>query len=233
MNSTSKKTGTPAAGARRSSPEKGTAKKAETKKSVSPLERWKMVTEAAYYRAQARGFLGGDSMEDWREAEKAIDAEYTVDYGKTLGVLDPSEMMDQFRKVFSGIQFPGVDLEAVIDAQRKNMEALTAANKAAFEGAWDLMQREMEMSRESVDSAAAIIDDMKAAPSAKDLPAKQTELLKKAVEKAVANMRELAEMAAKSNKEAFEIVQGRASESLEEIKKLASRQERKPVRSSH
>jgi phasin family protein len=180
-----------------------------------------MVTEAAYYRAQARGFVGGNSVEDWWEAEKAIDAEYTVDYGKTLGVLDPSEMMDQFRKVFRGIQFPGVDLEPVIDAQRKNMEALTAANKAAFDGAWDLMQREMEMSRESVDAVAAIIKDMKAAPSAKDLPAKQTELLKKAVEKAVENMRELAEMAAKSNKEAFEIVKGRASKSLEEIKQLA------------
>jgi phasin family protein len=221
MNSTSKRTATPAAGARRSSPKKDTAKKAETKKSVSPLERWNMVTEAAYYRAQARGFLGGNPMEDWQEAEKAIDAEYTVDYGKTLGVLDPSEMMDQFRKVFGGIQFPGVDLEAVIDAQRKNMEALTAANKAAFDGAWDLMEREMEISRESVDAAAAIIRDMKAAPSAKDLPAKQAELLKKAVEKAVANMRELAEMAAKSNKEAFEIVKGRASQSLEEIRQLA------------
>jgi|GEM_PF-236870 len=223
MNTTSKRTGTPTAGARRSSPKNDTTKKAETKKSVSPLERWNMVTEAAYYRAQARGFVGGNPMEDWREAEKAIDAEYTVDYGKGLSVLDPSEMMDQFRKVFGGIHFPGVDLEAVIDAQRKNMEALTAANKAAFDGARELMEREMEISRESMDAAAAIIKDMKAAPSAKDLPAKQAESLKQAVEKAVANMRELVEMAAKSNKEAFEIVKGRANESLEEIKRLAQK----------
>jgi hypothetical protein len=42
---------------------------------VTPEERWHMISEAAYYRAEKRGFVGGDSAEDWAEAEAQIDAE--------------------------------------------------------------------------------------------------------------------------------------------------------------
>ena len=44
------------------------------------------------------------------------------------------------------------------------------------------------------------------------------ELLKDAVEKALANMRELAEMAGKSNTEAFDTIHKRFTESLDEVK---------------
>lgn len=221
MTSRTKKTSTRAAGTGRSSPAKGAAQRAAAKKSVSPLERWRMVTEAAYYRAEKRGFFGGNPMEDWLEAEKEIDAEYTVDYGKILTALTPTDMMDQFGKIFSRIHLPGVDLDTVIDAQRKNIEALSDANEAAFGGARDLTRRQMEIFRETIDEAAKAIQDMKATPSAKDLPAKQAKVLQQAVEKALANMRELAEMATKSRQEAIEIVKARSSESLEELKRLA------------
>lgn len=39
---------------------------------VSPEERYRMIAEAAYYRAEKRGFAG-DMAEDWREAEAEID----------------------------------------------------------------------------------------------------------------------------------------------------------------
>jgi hypothetical protein len=42
---------------------------------VTPEERWRMISEAAYYRAEKRGFVGGDPAEDWAEAEAQIDAE--------------------------------------------------------------------------------------------------------------------------------------------------------------
>lgn len=40
---------------------------------VSGAERWRMIAEAAYYRARARGFQGGNPGEDWRAAEAEID----------------------------------------------------------------------------------------------------------------------------------------------------------------
>jgi hypothetical protein len=40
--------------------------------SISP-EQWRtMVAEAAYYRAQQRGFDGGSAEQDWFEAEEEI-----------------------------------------------------------------------------------------------------------------------------------------------------------------
>jgi phasin family protein len=50
--------------------------------------------------------------------------------------------------------------------------------------------------------------------------AKQAELGKQTFEKALANMRELAEMATKSQTQAWEVVSRRFHENLEELKKL-------------
>lgn len=36
--------------------------------------RWRMIAEAAYFKAQRRGFTGGDARRDWAEAEAEIDA---------------------------------------------------------------------------------------------------------------------------------------------------------------
>jgi hypothetical protein len=38
---------------------------------ISPEERYRMIAEAAYYRAQRRGFLG-DPLQDWLEAEVEV-----------------------------------------------------------------------------------------------------------------------------------------------------------------
>jgi len=40
---------------------------------ASNEERWRMIAEAAYYRAQARGFAPGQEIEDWLQAEAEID----------------------------------------------------------------------------------------------------------------------------------------------------------------
>ena len=41
---------------------------------VTPEERWRMVAEAAYLRAEKRGFSGGNPTDDWLAAEAEIDA---------------------------------------------------------------------------------------------------------------------------------------------------------------
>lgn len=39
----------------------------------TPEQRQKMIEEAAYYVANRRGFIGGNPLEDWLEAEAEID----------------------------------------------------------------------------------------------------------------------------------------------------------------
>lgn len=40
---------------------------------VTAEERWRMIAEAAYYRAEHRGFVGGDMADDWLQASAEID----------------------------------------------------------------------------------------------------------------------------------------------------------------
>ncbi len=40
---------------------------------ITPEERDRMIAEAAYYRAERRGFATGGEMEDWVQAEAEID----------------------------------------------------------------------------------------------------------------------------------------------------------------
>ena len=41
---------------------------------LSAEERYRAIAEAAYYKAESRGFQEGDPGQDWREAEAEIDA---------------------------------------------------------------------------------------------------------------------------------------------------------------
>lgn len=49
-----------------------TAQKDIARAAVSAEERYRRVAEAAYFRALARGFNGGDPLEDWLAAEQEI-----------------------------------------------------------------------------------------------------------------------------------------------------------------
>ncbi len=42
-------------------------------KDLSPEERYRLIAEAAYRRAEERGFVGGDPVADWLEAEREVD----------------------------------------------------------------------------------------------------------------------------------------------------------------
>ncbi len=46
---------------------------------VGQPERDRKIAEAAYYRAEARGFAAGHEMEDWLEAESEIDGDNPAD----------------------------------------------------------------------------------------------------------------------------------------------------------
>ena len=45
----------------------------EERMSVIPEKRYLMIAEAAYFRSEKRGFVGGDVAQDWQEAEAEID----------------------------------------------------------------------------------------------------------------------------------------------------------------
>lgn len=126
---------------------------------------------------------------------------------------------EQFSKFIRTLKLPGVDVNEILESQKKNIEAFTKLMQTATEGAGAVARRQAEILRAALEQSAAMFRDLTVPGDAKETIAKQAELIKKAFETAVANARELAEMVEKSNKEAFEVIRRRTSESLDEIRK--------------
>ncbi|HEY0834929.1 MAG TPA: phasin family protein [Azospirillum sp.] len=134
--------------------------------------------------------------------------------------VDVTKMLGEFK-------MPGLDMDAIMATQRKNIEAVTAANQLAVEGLQAVMRRQAEILRQSLEEAGNMMSGMMTAGSPEDKAAKQAEVVKAAFEKTLANMKELAEMVAKSNTEAADVLSKRVSESLEEVKTALAKPTRK------
>ena len=125
---------------------------------------------------------------------------------------------NDFTKIFSEFKVPGFDVQSLIATQRRNIEAVSHANQLAVEGVQAVMRRQGEILRQMVEESTNSLKDMMAAGAPEAKIAQQTELVKTAFEKALANLRELTEMVAKSNTEAADVLTKRIGESLTELK---------------
>ncbi|MDS4022745.1 MAG: phasin family protein [Candidatus Competibacter sp.] len=127
-------------------------------------------------------------------------------------------------KMLGDVKIPGFDMDAIMAAQRKNIEALTAANQAAVQGMQAVAQRQAEILSQAMNEVSSIAQQLAgSASNPQEMTTKQAELARKAFEQALANMRELAEMVSKSNTEAFAIINKRVTESLQELKGLVAK----------
>ncbi|NIA71925.1 phasin family protein [Pelagibius litoralis] len=148
----------------------------------------------------------------------------TGDFAKFdfASMMDPSKLAEQWEKIdFTAVpeQFkvPGVDAQALVDAQKRNIEAFASANKIALEGAQAVVRRQAEILRQGIEDASKAFGELNAAGTPQDKLAKQAELMKSAYEASLGNLRELTEMATKSNGEAAELLTTRVSESFSEL----------------
>lgn len=136
-----------------------------------------------------------------RKAESARKSE--------IPVLDLRKLVERFR-------VPGVDLTALTEAQRKNVEALRQANEKAYTGAIALARRQAEIFEETMGRWQAAAKEL-SGKSPSERVTLQAQMARKAMESALANMRELAEMAVKSQREAYAVIGKRMQASFGEF----------------
>ncbi|GEO80308.1 phasin family protein [Pararhodospirillum oryzae] len=127
-----------------------------------------------------------------------------------------------FAKYFSDFKVPGLDVDTLVNSQRRNFEALTHVNKTALDGMQAIFKRQVEILRQAMDEAAEAARDLSKADTPQDKMARQTELAREAFEKAISNMRELMEMATKSNGEVFDLMNNRVSQVMDEMRALTA-----------
>ena len=133
------------------------------------------------------------------------------------GLFDVTKIMGDFR-------VPGIDMEAAVASQRKNIEALTQANQLAVEGVQALMRRQVEITRQAMEDFSAMFRDfVQPNGSPEDRFAKQAEYSKHAIEKSLSNAKELTELVTKANTETFNVISKRVTESLDEVRDFAKK----------
>ena len=135
----------------------------------------------------------------------------------------PQAMLDMFRKLGEDMKVPAVDMDKIVEHHRKNLEALAASGKAAAEGATAIAAKQKEIVEAAVKDIKAAAENFKLPGSAQEMMAAQSEFAKRAMEAAVKNTRDMAELVQKSNAEAVRVIQDRMKESFEEIRQSFSR----------
>jgi phasin family protein len=140
---------------------------------------------------------------------------FEVDFSKFA---DMSKMASEFKMP---------SMEPMMAMQRRNLEAMSAVNQAAYENMQTLARRQMDMMRQGMEDMMGMMSGMMAAPSSpQEKVMRQAEASKMAVEKCIANAKDVAETLNKSNAQAMEIVANRLSESMEEIRGMMQPQQR-------
>lgn len=126
-------------------------------------------------------------------------------------------------KAFAGFAFPAFDVDGLLASQRKNLEALTQANQVAVEGVQALTKRQVEIVSAAIEEASTALRELTQPGAPEDKLAKNADLAKTAYEKALAATKELSELIAKTNNEAFSVLNKRFTESFEEFRDLATK----------
>ena len=137
-------------------------------------------------------------------------------YSTDAATAAPAPSFNSFAKLF---QVPGFDVNTVVDIQRRNVEALTAANQTVVQGLQTVAQRQGEIARQSVKQFQDLLSVKPA--SVPETLVKQIDLTKTAYEKTVADARELGDIVAKVGTEAADILSRRVLASLDEVKAAA------------
>jgi hypothetical protein len=135
----------------------------------------------------------------------------TPDFTNPFGNLD--ELLKQFK-------VPGVDVSAIIESRRKDMDAVIAANQATAAAMQQVAKKQTEILTQALQAAQNNALQLAKGVGGVIDPMKQAELTRKAYEKALADIKEVGEIAQKAQPAAMTGITARAQQSAQELTKL-------------
>jgi hypothetical protein len=69
----------------------------------------------------------------------------------------PTNLFGDIVKLLEQYKLPGIDIAAIIEMRRKDIEALMTANRVALEGAQSIGQKQVEILRSTLDQLSSLI----------------------------------------------------------------------------
>jgi phasin family protein len=138
---------------------------------------------------------------------------------KNQPAMDMSNAFGDLTKMLEQFKLPGVDTAEIVEARRKDIDALVQANQAAYEGMQALANKQAEMLKQAMQDIQEAVKGAAGGVGVGD-PGKQGELARKAYEKVLSDTKDLAEIARKSQADAMASITQRGTQHLEEVKTM-------------
>jgi phasin family protein len=125
---------------------------------------------------------------------------------------------EMFQKLGEQLKVPSFDMTKIMEHHQKNIDAMGRSWQAMASGATAVANKQREIFEGAMKDVAEMARDYKPGGSPQEMFNKQAEFGKKAMEAALANTRDIAELVQKSGTDALKIIQERMQESYEEIR---------------
>jgi len=125
-----------------------------------------------------------------------------------LPVVDLNKIMDQ-------LKLPNIDLLAIMEGRRKDLEAIVKANEVALNGIKSVADKQAEMLQTVL---GEIGTKLKSMAQDGNPSAKATEMAQQTIEKALGAMRTLAEANGQSQAQVLDVINTRVQQSIDEIR---------------
>lgn len=138
--------------------------------------------------------------------------------------------MFDFEALLKQFSVPNVDARAIMEAQKKNIEALVAANQKIAESMQKIAQQEQKIVQEAISDWTAAAGKVKGDGDIEAQTALQTEAAIKAVEDGIKHMRNFAELVAKAQIDSMSILNKRMDESIAELRKQVGAATARPAK---
>jgi hypothetical protein len=130
----------------------------------------------------------------------------------------PASGLAGIGKLLQQLQLPVLDLQAIAESQRKDMEALAQAHLQAFEGMQALAERRSEILKESLAQWQQALQTETA--DGADPLTLGAERAQQGLQQALAHLRELGQMEAASRNAVWQTVQDRMQDNFADLQKL-------------
>lgn len=133
---------------------------------------------------------------------------------------DPMDPFAQVEKLIEQFKVPGVDLDAIIESRRKDMTAALAAAQTTATAMQEIASKQAQILMQALKAAQENASALAQGGGGAIDPAKQAELTRKAYEKAIADIKAVAEIAQTAQTSAMAAITERVQENMQELSRL-------------
>jgi phasin family protein len=122
----------------------------------------------------------------------------------------------QFAAMFQQYKLPGLDMSAILDARRKDVEALAEANQVAFGGMQAIQGKQLEILRSALDNFQTVAQQLATSPA--EPAVRPTDVVQNALHLALADMQDIAQKTQQAQTQAYAIVAKRMEQAANELR---------------